>query len=105
MPETFLRLADFKGHKAWDARDIAEVEGASVRLHWTDAPYIWHVNDGTEVFLVLDGIVDMHVREGGIERVLELSPFDAFVAKPGDEHVAHPRGEARILVIERKGSV
>jgi len=28
-----------------------------------------------------------------------------FIAEVGDEHVAHPVGEARILVIERKGSV
>ena len=28
-----------------------------------------------------------------------------FIANAGDEHVAHPVGEARILVIERKGSV
>jgi hypothetical protein len=28
-----------------------------------------------------------------------------FVAGTGDEHVAHPIGEARVLVIEREGSV
>lgn len=105
MSETFHRLADFKGKRAWEARDIAVVEGASVRLHWTDQPYIWHVNDGTEVFLVLDGTVDMHVREMGTQSVIVLQAGDAFVALPGDEHVAHPRGEARILVIERQGSV
>lgn len=105
MAETFRTLATFRGSKAWDALDIAEVEGASIRVHWTNQPYIWHVNDGTEVFLVLDGIVDMHVREDDCERRIMLSALDVFVAQPGDAHVAHPRGEARILVIERKGSV
>lgn len=38
------------------------VEGASVRLHWTDEPHVWHVNDGTKVFVALDGTVDMHYR-------------------------------------------
>jgi hypothetical protein len=28
-----------------------------------------------------------------------------FVADIGDRHIAHPVGEARILVIERKGSI
>jgi hypothetical protein len=28
-----------------------------------------------------------------------------FIAEAGDEHIATPQGEARILVIERKGSV
>jgi mannose-6-phosphate isomerase-like protein (cupin superfamily) len=76
-----------------------------VRLHWTDRPYEWHVNDGREVFLVLDGQVDMHYREAGAEKVARLGPSDMFIAEVGDEHVAKPVGEARILVIERKGSV
>ncbi len=42
-----------------------------MRLHWTDQPYVWHVNDGSEVFVVLDGAVDMHYRRGGKEEVIE----------------------------------
>jgi mannose-6-phosphate isomerase-like protein (cupin superfamily) len=95
----------FTADRAWGARDLAEIDGASVRLHWTDQPYKWHVNDGREVFLVLDGQVDMHYREGGAEKVVRLGPTDMFIAEVGDEHVACPVGEARILVVERKGSV
>jgi hypothetical protein len=53
---------------------------------------------------VLDGIVDMHYRESGIECVVTLEVGDVFFADVGCEHVAHPRGEARILVVEREGS-
>jgi mannose-6-phosphate isomerase-like protein (cupin superfamily) len=81
---------DFTAATAWDALAIAEIEGATIRLHWTDRPYIWHVNDGAEVFVVLEGAVAMHYRRD---------------AEPGDEHVAHPQGTARVLVIEKKGSV
>lgn len=66
---------------------------------------MWHVNDGVEVFVVVDGEVDMHVREAGVVRVIRLRPGDVLRVDPGDEHVAHPVGEARILVIERAGSV
>ena len=76
-----------------------------MRLHWTDAPYVWHVNDGTEVFVVLDGAVDMHYRVDGAEKVRRLVVGDVCHAEPGDEHVAHPVPEARVLVVERKGSV
>jgi len=69
-----------------------------------DQPYRWHINDGPEVFAVRDGRVDMHVQIAGDEHVLHLETGDIFHAEPGDEHVAHPRGEARILVIERAGS-
>jgi mannose-6-phosphate isomerase-like protein (cupin superfamily) len=98
-------VRDFTADRAWGARDLAEIDGASVRLHWTDQPYKWHVNDGREVFLVLDGQVDMHYREGGAEKVVRLGPTDIFIAETGDEHLARPVGEARILVVERKGSV
>ncbi len=95
----------FKAERAWGARDIGLVEGASARLHWTDSPYVWHVNDGAEVFCVLDGLVDMHYREAGAEKVQRLAAGDICFAEAGDEHVAHPLGEARILVIEKQGSV
>jgi len=37
--------------------------------------------------------------------VTRLEPGRIFVAEDGDEHVAHPVGTARILVIERAGSI
>ena len=95
----------FRADRAWGARDLAEIEGATVRLHWTDQPYKWHVNDGAEVFVVLEGQVEMRYRDGGAEKAVLLGPADMFVADVGDEHVAHPQGEARILVVERRGSV
>ncbi|RAN37675.1 AraC family ligand binding domain-containing protein [Hyphomonas sp. GM-8P] len=105
MPEIIQDTKTFRADRAWGARDIARIDGASVRLHWTDQPYEWHVNDGEEVFVVLQGVVDMHYRERGQEKIVQLSPGDMFVAGVGDEHVAHPIGEARVLVIEREGSV
>ncbi|MBA9948194.1 cupin [Burkholderia cepacia] len=100
-----IRSREFTPDRAWGALDIATMHGISVRLHWTDQPYRWHVNDGEEVFAVLDGTVDMHYREAGEERVVTLAAGDVFYAGVGCEHVAHPRGEARILVVEREGSV
>lgn len=104
MVEIVTDARTFRASRAWGAKDIAEIDGATVRLHWTDQPYRWHRNDGVEVFVVLEGAVDMHYRERGEEKVVRLESTDMFVAREGDEHVAHPRGEARILVIERKGS-
>ncbi|MCB2099911.1 MAG: cupin domain-containing protein [Rhodobacterales bacterium] len=100
-----IRARDFTGDRPWAALDIERLDDATVRLHWTDQPYIWHVNDGPEVFAVLDGTVDMKTRDGDGERVWRLEAGDLFHAQAGDEHVAHPVGPARILVIERAGSV
>jgi mannose-6-phosphate isomerase-like protein (cupin superfamily) len=96
---------EFAPSRAWDALDIARIEGATVRLHWTDAPYVWHVNDGEEVFVPLDGHVEMHVDDGTGARVLRLAPGQIFHARAGDRHWAVPESALRVLVIEKAGSL
>ena len=54
---------------------------------------------------MLDGQVRMHYRQDGQERECLLDCGDIFYASRGTEHVAHPVGVARVLVIESAGSV
>ena len=100
-----IRSKNFTATRAWGALDIANMGGITTRLHWTDQPYKWHVNDGEEVFAVLDGRVEMRYREDGVEQSAILETGDVFYASVGTEHVAHPIGAARILVVEAEGSV
>ena len=95
----------FTAAQAWGSLPIANMGGVTVKLHWTDRPYQWHVNDGEEVFAVMDGEVAMHYRVNGRKEGAVLKTGDIFYAETGTEHVAHPQGEARILVIEKEGSV
>ena len=81
------------------------MSGVTTRLHWTDQPYKWHVNDGEEVFAVMDGTVEMLYKEKNEVKSAILNAGDIFFASTGTEHVAHPKGSARILVVEREGSV
>lgn len=92
--------ATFEAEAAWRGPNIVELDKAVVKLRWTDQPFRWHANDGDEVFVVLDGVVDMHVRAAGAERVVTLNAGDILHIRDGEEHVAHPRGAARILVVE-----
>jgi mannose-6-phosphate isomerase-like protein (cupin superfamily) len=100
-----IRSKEFTAERAWAAKDIANMNGITTRLHWTDTPYKWHINDGEEVFVVLDGVIEMRYKENNIEQSTLLNAGDIFHATIGTEHVAHPQGEARILVIESEGSV
>ena len=100
-----IRSKTFTAARPWGALDIANMRGITTRLHWTNEPYRWHVNDGEEVFAVLDGQVEMRYREAGVEQSVILETGDIFYASVGTEHVAHPLGEARILVVETQGSV
>ena len=102
---TTIRGRDFTADRAWGALPLAEMNGITTRLHWTDQPYSWHVNDGQEVFVVLDGRVEMRHRHEGTEHVTILDTGDIFVAAVGTEHAASPLGEARVLVVESMGSI
>ena len=81
------------------------MNGISVRLHWTDKPYKWHINDGEKSFAV------MMVRwKCATKKRAKRKPYYSirvifFYADIGTEHVAHPQGEARILVIEKEDSI
>ncbi len=100
-----IHSKNFTAARAWGALDIAQMKGISVRLHWTNQPYHWHINDGEEVFVVLDGEVIMYYKLNGTEYQALLHEGDIFYANVGTEHVAHPNGEARILVVETANSV
>jgi mannose-6-phosphate isomerase-like protein (cupin superfamily) len=102
---TVIRTREFRADRSWGARLVATMDGITTKIHWAETPYEWHVNVGEEVFVVLDGVVDMRFRTAGVEKVVALQAGDVFFAGLGCEHVAHPRGEARVLVVEREGSV
>jgi mannose-6-phosphate isomerase-like protein (cupin superfamily) len=100
-----FRTKKFVGDRPWQALDVANMSGITSRIHWTNEPYRWHINDGEEVFAVLDGCIEMKYHQQGVEKSITLNAGDVFFAEAGCEHVAHPQGEARILVIEKAGSV
>ncbi|WP_207559634.1 hypothetical protein [Falsiruegeria litorea] len=61
---------------------------------------------------VADGCLEEWAVQGSLLRVLvshaqtlRLRPGDIFHAQNGDEHVAHPDGPVRALVIEKSGCV
>jgi mannose-6-phosphate isomerase-like protein (cupin superfamily) len=76
-----IRSKTFTAERAWGALDIANMNGITTRLHWTDQPYKWHVNDGEEVFVVLDGQVLMHYREQGEEKQVQMDVGDIFLCE------------------------
>lgn len=100
-----IRGRSFTAEHAWGSKLIANMQGITTKIHWTNRPYQWHINEGEEVFVVLDGAVHMHYKDRTEHKVAILESGDIFFASVGTEHVAHPQGEARILVIESEGSV
>lgn len=101
MSARIVRGAAFTADRAWGSTQVADFDGLAASIHWTDAAYPWHVNDGAELFVVLAGTVDMHWRRPGDDaQVATLGPGDAWSGQAGLEHRAVPHGEARVLVLE-----
>lgn len=100
-----IKSKEFTPKEAWDSKLISNMNGITTKLHWTNKPYKWHINDGQEVFVVLEGQVEMFYKENKKEKSTILKIGDIFYASVGTEHYACPIGEARILVIEKEGSV
>lgn len=98
------RAKDLTGPTDWSGPTFPAIDRAVTKLRWIDKPFQWHRNDGAEVFVVLDGEVDMHVRSepGSEATVSRLSAGDLMFIEEGEEHVAHPNGVARVLVVERE---
>ena len=90
------KLDSFADH--WAPRIVARYNDNEVRLVKVDGEFIWHSHaDTDELFLVLDGILDMELRD----RTIRLHPGELFVVPRGTEHRPVAReGEAKLLLID-----
>ena len=94
------------GPDDWSGPTLPPIGNAVAKLRWINSAFRWHRNAGAELFLVLDGEVDMHVRSGpdAVADIVRLRAGQLVLIEDGEEHVAYPRGEARILVVEHEDS-
>ena len=96
---------DLAGPVDWSGPTFPPINNAEAKLRWINRPFRWHRNDGPELFVVLDGVVDMHVRTAQTgETITRLSPGEMLLIEEGEEHIAYPQGEARVLVVEQAES-
>ena len=98
--------AELSGPVDWSGPTMRGIGNAVAKLRWINSPFRWHRNTGGELFLVLEGAVDMHVRSGPDSEaaVVALAAGQMILIEDGEEHVAYPQGEARILVVEQEDS-
>ncbi|QWF78082.1 cupin domain-containing protein [Amycolatopsis sp. CA-230715] len=90
----------------WSPRIAARVNDYDVRLAKVKGVHVWHVHDDTdEFFLVLDGVLDIALREQGTERVVTLNRGEVFVVPKGTEHCPSSVDGASILLFEPTGTL
>ncbi|WP_353375577.1 cupin [Microbulbifer sp. NBRC 101763] len=100
-----VKRCQFVGEKAWQSKLIVNMNGITTKLNWMDKSYVGHVNDGQEVFAVMDGSVEMFYKREGKVCSGVLNARDIFYASEGAEYLVHPLGVARVLVIEHERGV
>jgi mannose-6-phosphate isomerase-like protein (cupin superfamily) len=90
------KLASFSDH--WAPRIVARYNDHEVRLVKVEGEFIWHQHDDTdELFLVLDGELDMEFRD----RIVTLTAGEMIVVPRGTEHRPVSRhGETKLLLID-----
>lgn len=89
-------------HETWSPRIVAELNGQHVKLAKLAGEFVWHHHEHEdELFLVLEGTLDMHLRD----RVVTLHPGELFVVPRGLEHKPVAKGEAHVLLLEPKSTI
>ena len=88
----------------YSPRIIGRVNDYDIKIAHTRGEHVWHVHDHTdEFFLVLEGIFDITLRDGGGERTVSLGPGEIFVIPQGTEHKPSSSGGS-ILMFEPSGT-
>ncbi|HVO89209.1 MAG TPA: cupin domain-containing protein [Casimicrobiaceae bacterium] len=94
------KLAHFSEH--WSPRVIAEMNDYQFKLVKFQGEFVWHRHEDTdEVFLVLDGSMQIAFRDGAVN----VSAGEMFVIPKGREHITRAERECHALLIEPRGVV
>jgi len=89
----------------WSPRIVARINDYDVRVTKVRGEYVWHKHDTTdELFLLLDGELDIALREEAGERVVRMRKGDVFVVPKGVVHRPSSEPGASIVVIEPEGN-
>ena len=100
---TRVNLAEkFAGFsETWAPRIVARYEGHEVRIARLDGEFRWHAHDHDELFLCLEGELDVEFRD----RTETLGPGDLLLIVKGEEHrPVAGRGEVKLMMLDPAGS-
>ncbi|MFI7286132.1 cupin domain-containing protein [Streptomyces anulatus] len=91
----------------WSPRIVTRVNDYDVRVAKVAGEHVWHVHDDTdEFFLVVEGTLDIALRDGGAggERCVTLEQGAVFVVPRGVWHRPRSDRGASIMLLEPSGT-
>lgn len=85
----------------WQPKVIAEMNDYQLKLAKIKGEFEWHSHSETdEVFFLIEGTLIIHLRDDSIE----LNPMELYVVPKGVEHKPYAEEEAKIMLIEPRGT-
>jgi mannose-6-phosphate isomerase-like protein (cupin superfamily) len=94
------KLTLFSEH--WAPQIVGELNGQYVKLVKFRGEFVWHHHEHEdELFLVVHGRFDMHLRD----RVVELEAGEFFIVPRGVEHKPVAEEEAHVLLFEPASTI
>ena len=89
-------------NEQWAPKVIAEMNDYQFKIVKIEGDFVWHDHKDTdEAFIVLDGTLRIDFRDGHVN----LGKGEMYVVPKGREHKPFAEREARILLIEPRGTV
>ncbi len=83
--------------ETWTPKIIGELNGQHVKVGKLQGEYVWHHHaNEDEMFLVVSGVLEMHLRDG----VVELQPGELIVIPRGVEHKPVSRELTEVVLFE-----
>ncbi len=81
----------------WGPRIVGELNGQQVKLAKLEGEFVWHHHEEEdELFMVLRGRLQIHLRE----RTIELDEGEFFIVPRGVEHKPVAAEEVHVLILE-----
>lgn len=97
LQEKFSKFSEL-----WQPKIIAQMNDYHFKIAKVQGEFVWHHHTDTdEVFLVVNGRLEIHFRDGAIT----LNEGEMFVVPKGVEHKPVAQEECHILLVEPAGTV
>ena len=94
------KLSRFNDH--WAPKIIAQMNDYHFKLVKLQGDFVWHAHDDTdEVFVVLDGALTIHLRDGEVT----LRAGEMFIVPRGVEHKPFAKDECHMMLVEPAGTL
>ena len=94
------KLSRFSEH--WSPKIVAQMNDYHFKLVKFQGEFVWHSHGDTdEVFIVLDGAMKIHFRDGNVS----IAAGEMFVIPRAVEHKTSATAECRAMLVERAGTV